>query len=161
MFNQNYDEYLRSILGYTPEDLYQGDFRQYDYQNITNENSKRELEDCYPDIYNIVYPIIQNTCKKNTRSITKDLIEDMTNEIYNQVIQKDEVRLQGQTNIKNSENTKETRHFNKNLSDLIKILLIRELLKRPIMPGPRPPYPPMPPRPPIRPYNRETDIYEY
>lgn len=167
MFNQDYDEYLRSILGYTPEDLYQGDFQQYQrqfdygYQNNTNENSRRELENCYPDVYNTVYPIVQNTCRKNTRAITKDLIEDMTNDIYNQVIQKDEVRLQSQTNQKKSENNKETRYLNKNLSDLIKILLIRELLKRPAIPTPRPPYPPMPPRPPIRPYNREADIYEY
>lgn len=171
MFNQDYDEYLRSILGYAPnnrlDELYQGDFQQYQrqydytYQDINDENNRRELENCYPEIYSIVYPIIQKTCKKNTRGITKDLIEDMTNDVYNQVIQKDEVRLQSQTNNKNSDISKETRHFNKNLSDLIKILLIRELLRRPIMPGPRPHRPPMPPRPPMRPYNRETDIYEY
>ena len=74
------------------------------------------------------------------------------------------------------ENRGEDRQFrNRNLRDLIKILLIRELLGgirnpgRPPMPPPRPPmrppFPGGPGRPPFgpgpRPNNRYYDIYEY
>ena len=70
---------------------------------------------------------------------------------------------------------KETRQINRNLRDLIQILLIRELLRR-RRPGrpPMPPRPPMPgpgPRPPMRPpfgpqFNRNyqnlnKDFFEY
>ncbi len=72
-------------------------------------------------------------------------------------------------NRNSEEEPRETRQFNRNLSDIIRILLIRELLGRPNRPGNRPPFPPpgRPPRPPYRPvrppYNRdwENDIYEY
>ena len=51
------------------------------------------------------------------------------------------------------EETNEKRQFNSGLRDLVKILLIRELLNRPRPPRPpvRPPMPPRPPRPPMRP----------
>ena len=67
-----------------------------------------------------------------------------------------------------SEPRKETRQFNRGLSDIVRILLLRELLGRPGYPANRPPFPPpgrppfppyMPPRPP---YNRDyNDLYEY
>lgn len=68
------------------------------------------------------------------------------------------------------ENLRENRQFkNRGLSDLIRILLIRELLGRPGFPGNRPPRPPMRPpfpggpggRPPMMPrYYDDMDIYE-
>ena len=49
-------------------------------------------------------------------------------------------------------NDRETRQFNSGLRDLVKILLIRELLNRPRPFPPRPPVrPPMPPGPGTRP----------
>ena len=63
------------------------------------------------------------------------------------------------------ENRGEDRQFrNRGLQDLIRILLIRELLGRPGNPGHRPPRPPMEPgRPPMRPPfpgGRMSDLYE-
>ena len=57
------------------------------------------------------------------------------------------------TNIldKTNESTKETRYCNNGVCDIIRILLIRELLGGPNKPGPRPPFRPGP-RPPFGPY---------
>lgn len=161
MFNQDYDEYLRNVLGYSPngrmENIYQNEYGQYpmqydeNYWDANEEDRIRELEECYPDIYKLLYPIVQKECKNCNRSITKDLVEELTDKIYNQVsvnieMQAD-VNIQNQSNNRNQDEKKENRHFNRGLSDLIKILLIRELLG--MRPGrPRPPRPPFPPRPP-------------
>ena len=73
---------------------------------------------------------------------------------------------------------RQARHINRGLRDLIRILLIRELLGRPIFPGGnRPPMPPRPPRPPFpggpgnrpgmrppispRSFENDFDIYEF
>ena len=78
---------------------------------------------------------------------------------------KNDVRTSSNANVRKAEvnvteNSKgETRQFNSGLRDLVKILLIRELLNRPRPFPPRPPVrPPMPPgpgprppRPPMRP----------
>ena len=169
MFNQDYNEYLRSVLG---DGLYQNEYDQYPMQydggfwDRNDENRRRELEECYPDIYKLLYPIVQKECRNNTRSLTKDVIEELTDRIYNQVIQNNEIQLniniQNQSNNRAQENNKETRQFNRGLSDLIKILIIRELLGfRPGRPGPRPrsPRPMMPP--PRPPFYRDNDVYEY
>lgn len=131
MENSLYEEYMRSVLGYN-------NTYDYEYSRIEN-NQNNELEQCYPEMYRIVYPMVQKACNENTRTINKELIDEMTNEIYFSV-EDDEL---------NEDRSKENRNVrNPILNDLIRILLLRELIGRPQ--GPRPPMPP-PPRPPIRP----------
>ena len=64
-----YEEYMRSVLGYQPMNNYQNTYyNNYDnYEPIQTPMSMtttamsniqiRELEKCYPEIYNIIYPI--------------------------------------------------------------------------------------------------------
>lgn len=175
-----YEEYMRSVLGYQPMNTYDMNYDNWKMQNMTAMNTiqMKELEDCYPDIYRIVYPMIQKACSQNTRTVTRELIESMTDEIYFAVEDKEMVESQ------DKEEKTEDRQIrrNTNLNDLIRILLLRELLGRPGFPGPQggrpprpgPPRPPMrppmgPPRPGMGPFNRQSygsfdgeyDLYEY
>lgn len=194
MYNETYDEYIRSILGYPSNTNSYNNYQDYNYETA----SDMELEKCYPEIYKIIYPMITKKCNNVRNSITNEEIEDMTDEIYYAIEANNEIQLninltnnvktnnmqrtsekKPEVNIKESTGEKrETRQINRNLRDLIKILIIRELLNRPgnigRPPRPRPPMPgPRPPvRPPfgtgggIRPFNREFepsnyDIFEY
>ncbi len=163
---QNYEEYLKSVLGYSP--YVQNGFT---YQNSVDdmfylggfpedrvENS--DLTQFYPEIYKIVYPMVCKVCNINSgKRFTKELLEQMTNEIYNNVEPKETV-LQERVPLKNGDvrnpNCKDTeqviresRHKNYLLQDLIRILLLKEW-GRPGRPPYRPPMPP-PPRPPFPP----------
>lgn len=153
MYNQSYDDYIRSVLGYQDSD-FRDDFYDYNYTSLSNNNYDR-LDDLYPDIYKIVYPMVQRRCQNLDAPITRENIDMITEELYSNI---ENGRNQGEVN--NSE-SQETRQFNGGgISDIIKILLIRELLgrsRRPCnRPGCRPPFPPPPGRPPFY-----RDIYEY
>ncbi len=107
MYNETYDDYIRSILGYPARNQ----FEQYnqempEYQNYqeyrnptfnTNINISEnniELEKNYPEIYKIVYPMVAKKCE-NARSETfsKNDIENMTDEIYYALEEKQEKRI--------------------------------------------------------------------
>lgn len=155
MYNETYDEYIRSILGYPPINSYNNyenyNTRNNDYNMIEDE----KITECYPEIYKIVYPMIKTKCNNIQGNVTSENIENMTDEIYYSLEEKD-VKV-----AENNGEKRETRQINRGLRDLIKILLIRELLNRrrrphfphPPMHGPRPPM-----RPPFRPGMREVGI---
>lgn len=173
-----YEEYMRSVLGYQPVNYDNTYDIWYDrFENIQTQ----ELENCYPEIYRIVYPMVQKACSQNTRPITQDLVDSMTDEIYFAIEDREmlESRKNDEKNIKETEDRQIRR--NTNLNDLIRILILRELLGKPGFPGGRPPRP-RPPRPPMRPpmgpqprpqprpgmnqFNRDllsqyNDLYEY
>lgn len=195
MYNETYEDYIRSILGYPN---YGATYQQQPMAiNYERNDQNAEIENCYPEIYKVVYPMICKACSNNNRPITPDLIDELTNEIYLSIESDNEINVtinltnevggnvenrstNGRTTTKSSsiskeeikENRGEDRQFrNRGLQDLIRILLIRELLGRPGRPGHRPPFapprppmrPPFPPggpghRPPIMP--RDMDLYE-
>ncbi len=202
MYDNNYEEYIRSILGYpNTTNFNQNQMYQNEYPNPSQVNIRNNLEEFYPEIYKIIYPMVKKACESNMRVNSREEIEQMTDEIYsaledsNQInvninlgnavtttnsnqtesrneVHKDEVQKkfpEKQAAENRSPETQDKRSpRNNNLRDLIKILLIRELLRRPSHHFPqRPPYnrPPRPPmRPPIMPRNYEQplyDIYEY
>jgi len=148
-----YEEYMRSVLGYQPmNNTYDMNYDNWEMPNMTAMNAIQiqELENCYPEIYRIVYPMVQRACNQNTKPLTRDLIDSMTDEIYFAIEDK-EMQDNRQKDEKNED--RQIRR-NTNLNDLIRILILRELLGRPGFPGfpGRPPRPPMrPPRPPMRP----------
>lgn len=200
MYNETYDEYIRSILGYPPMRTY-NNYQDNNDQNISYETRENtDLEKCYPEIYKIVYPMITKKCNNVRSTLTNDDIENMTDEIFYALEERNETRLN--INLTNDVRTtaqydktktvekkpdvkiketisekRETRQTNRELRDLIKILIIRELLNkpgrppmsRPPMPGPgtKPPVrPPFRPGPGRIPFNREFetssyDIFEY
>lgn len=225
MYNDSYNEYIRSVLG-SPEQ-----YTDYDYDNNYNYYETRnntQIEDCYPEIYNIVYPMVQKRCQNITEPVTKDEVEKMVEELYGSLEGNDDINVnitvnnnidklnsiqleQNRTEDKKSNDTeikprtnyrqqpnrstglfrpnvepkreeplpprvdsntefrnkqedrnvlkeaiqepKETRFCNNGLCDIIRILLVRELIGGPNRPGwpgnQRPPFPP-----PGRPGNR-------
>lgn len=90
MYYQNYEDYIRSILGYpvsTSSNTYQNNtynYSNYNYEpmanNIPRYNS--EILELYPEIYKIVNPMVCKICEANSKPITRELIEQMTDEIY-------------------------------------------------------------------------------
>lgn len=199
MYDNQYEEYIRSVLGYpSTTNMNQNQMYQNEYPNPSQINMRNDLEECYPEIYKIIYPMVKKACDGNMGANSREEIERMTDEIYSALEDSNQInvninlgntvsttnmnRTQNRNEIskeefqkKNSEKQEvENRNIetesrisprNNNLRDLIKILLIRELLRRrhnhfP----PRPPHNPRPPmRPPIMPRNYQPlyDIYEY
>lgn len=199
MYDNQYEEYIRSVLGYpSTTNMNQNQMYQNEYLNPSQINMRNDLEDFYPEIYKIIYPMVKKACEGNMRANSREEIEQMTDEIYSAIEDNNQINVNinlGNTvsstnmnrtqnrndiykeNVQNKSSEKqeienrsieeETRRRprNNNLRDLIKILLIRELLRRPHdhFP-PRPPHHPRPPmRPPIMPRNYQPlyDIYEY
>lgn len=130
----------------------------------------QELESCYPDIYRIVYPMVQKACSENRGEVTAELIDRLTDEIYSAVEDRELLQNRGisesetNANLKTSTTSNKTEdryckdcnniQRNTGVNDIIRILLLRELIGRPGFPGfrpPRPPPPSRPPRPPMRP----------
>lgn len=173
---QNYEDYMRSVLGYVPNTT-----NTY-YNNSPNTYMPEQVSDAieekaewYPEIYNIVYPMVRKACEENQNSdLTEDLIENMTNIIYTN-IEVGDVDVSGnqsqtiQPELRNGDvinpraklqpqrETRGPRHNNPILRDLIRILILREFFDRrqyghhfPGRPGPRPPFRPgMPPQRPV------------
>lgn len=130
-------------------------------------NSREEIEQMTDEIYSAIEDNNQinvNINLGNTISTTNMNRTQNRNEIPKEEIQKKSSEKQEMEN-RNIEGESRISPRNNNLRDLIKILLIRELLRRrhnhfP----PRPPHNPRPPmRPPIMPRNYQPlyDIYEY
>ena len=173
MNNLLYEDYMRSVLGYSPieyQDTYDTNYNTYNSMYNRTNFEIQELENCYPDIYVLVYPMVQKICMNNTRPITKELVDEMTKEIYFSIEDNEIGETRGKeenTNV-NSKDNIENRTIqikNRTLNDLIRILILRELLGRPgnipgRLPRPRPPQP-QTPRPPMRPPMPRTDIRGY
>lgn len=140
MYYQNYEDYMRQVLGYpniSPNIYELYNYRAespyedtYNYRNQTTGDfitnmSDEEIKDCYPEIYNQVYPIVCKVCEANTMPITKELIEKMTDEVYGVV--------EGNSTIVNvrvdTPKTDENRSFNiESSSDNIKTPTINSLV---------------------------------
>ena len=144
---------------YRSYDNYLQNNNKYSYDSNTYIQSINKL---YPEIYRIIYPIIQKECsKRNITSLNDSLLDKMVDEIYN-VIESDDSINDISAPIKNGDVrnpriNRPPRRNNQLLRDLIRILLLREILgERPEtcfgcqnnFPG-GPGMPPPPPRPPI------------
>ncbi len=178
MNNQNYEDYMRSVLGYVPNtsNTYYNNSQSYMPEQVT-ENVIEEKTEWYPEIYKIVYPMVCKACDENQNSdITEDLIENMTNIVYTN-IEVGDVEVKGnqsqtiQPELKNGDvvnprakiqqqrETRGPRPNNPILRDLIRILILREFFdrRRPPYhgrPGPRPPFHGGPGAGPIPPFPR-------
>lgn len=174
MYNQSYDDYLRNVLGiqhnynntyantnYNRDDFFANDISMNATYN-TYGMSREQLESCFPLIYNIINPLVIRTWNINTKPITNELIEQVTEQIYDTVADHDR-RIKLNINLTNavrgSESSNETenreskvevRHSSEDtqpnylLKDLIRILLVKDLIERQNNMQPN--------RPPIRPF---------
>lgn len=134
-----YDDYMRDALGYSnmnypntcmnTQATYQGMYPSYD-----------NLERMYPNTYRVVYPMVVLMCNRVTMPITESVLDRMTDDIY------DRAKVDGRINIEDSletenredgstrenfdEETRQRPRRNPFFRDMIRILLIRELLGR-------------------------------
>lgn len=150
MYNSNYEEYMQNVLGYNirPQNTYQMPENIYEMQRGSSYENM-DLENLYPDIYRMIQPMVQKVCMRATGVINEEMVRSMTDEVYNAMTEEtrevkdvkkssNEVRTNSSQNIRKVE---EPRQNNFLLRDLIRILIIKELLRR------RPGRPPMRPGP--------------
>ena len=179
MYYQNYEDYMRQVLGYPINDP--NIYETYDYRNentylsnqVQNNLTEAEIKALYPDSYNVIYPLVCRACETNNEPISKSVVDKMTDDVYklvernetvvnikietqnresNQVSARQETKREltpKRTPIKNE--SRETRQTNTPLlRDLIKILILQRLLGRGVIAPPRT-IPPRPPFPPVGP----------
>lgn len=159
MYNQTYEDYMRNVLGYIPtnkdmEYTYRND---YQMNNMHSYRSTVDVEAMYPDIYKIIYPMVKKACASSMGEINEKNIEQITMEVFTNV--EVNMNVENQSNMQNrktdtklntkvevNRNTQENRNNNSLLRDLIRILVLREIIdgnrpNHPPFPGPRPPFP--------------------
>ena len=175
MYNNPYEEYMRNSLGYNMNPMMNMGMNQTNpmmemYETEGNFTcDQASIDDMYPEIYRIIYPMICKACMAINENVTEDLVSRITNEVYMNVEHMEAVQpnrgstitLQPNKTMKNDSISKttsnsiqnvrqETRQRNPLLNDLIRILVLRELVGNPGRPRPRPPFNPQP-RPPFGP----------
>lgn len=164
MYNQTYDDYMRSAMGYYNNNSYRNnmDMNYMNTMNNMNMNNMTpmynmnnmnmnpnmfndDLEHLYPEVYRVIYPMVRSSCDRIQipgTNITDDMITRMTDDIY------DRVKADGRINVEvtvefrdndtkeaSSSETRQRRPRNRYLRDLIRILLLRELFRRRRFPG--------------------------
>ena len=85
MYYQNYEDYIRNILGYPIKQNLNINREFYsDTYNYSNNIPKysSEILNLYPEIYKIINPMVCKICEANSKPITEELLEQMTDEIY-------------------------------------------------------------------------------
>ncbi len=89
MYYQNYEDYIRSILGYpVVQNGYTDTYENLNVNTTSTTNMYQiprysdEIMNLYPEIYKILNPMICKICEANTKPIDSELIEKMTDEIY-------------------------------------------------------------------------------
>ena len=179
MYYQNYEDYMRQVLGYPINDP--NIYETYDYRNentyssnqVQNNLTEAEMKALYPDSYNIIYPLVCKACEANNEPISKSVVDRMTDDVY-KLVERNETVVNIKIEAQNRENshvsarqemkreltpkstpikteTRETRQPNNPLlRDLIKILILQRLFGGGAITPPRP-MPPRPPFPPVGP----------
>ena len=158
MYYQNYEDYIRSVLGYPnycKENTYENEdyYNNEDYLKRSNCDLDEEtIENMYPDIYKKINPIIKKECDNlNNEKITKEKIDSIVDKIYFNIEPNKEV-----------ENRQLRRPNNPLLRDLIYILILERLFRRQGSVRPRPPRPNIPPFPnPRPPFMRNEGFNDY
>lgn len=176
MLYNDYEEYMREVLGY--KSMYnQSSANMYgNYYNNMSTNQYQEnginynFDQFYPKIYEIINPVVCKICDENTKPISEEVISDMIGKVYNTVITRIEadniININVTTSNENSKlvNTKSTNE-NRNPNNLaISQIqsqrpneqrrnpliedLIRILILKYLINSNQRPNPPRPPRPP-------------
>ena len=170
MYNNPYEEYMRNSLGYNwmPNmnmmNMNQANSMNEMYETEECTCNQTSVEDMYPEIYKIIYPMVCKACMAVSQNVTEDLVSRITNEIYVNVehmemfnetrsssisvspqvsknVKGDSINNKISSSSNNSSNVRqETRQRNPLLRDLIRILVLRELIGNPGRPRPRPPF---------------------
>lgn len=139
---QSYDDYIRSLLGYPNTNMNCPNTCMSSatpYQNMNQFSD--DLERMYPDTYRIVYPMVVSACNAVTMPVTEDIINRMTDDIYDRAVLDSRISIDINIEIENRDDSnsrqnpdnfsqRRPRRRNRFFRDLIRILLLRELLRR-------------------------------
>lgn len=123
MYYNEYDEYMKSVLGYPNLNdntycsscNYRINYNDMDYNNYTRAETAN-IEQMYPEIYRIINPMVCKACDNNTQPVTEYLIEQMTDDIYDNAVKKIEVKNVINLNIE----TRSAEDVNQNTSNISK-----------------------------------------
>jgi len=173
MYYQNYEDYMRTVLGYPTNNTFIGNDNLYNMDRVTTYDNRNNIEDMYPQLYKSINPIVCSVCDNFSGKLTEQILDNMVDEVYkkielnneimvkinieNREVEKTEKSLKQATNTQNRTgeitanrvNSSEDRQIRRNplLRDLIRILILNRILGG-LIPE-RPPRPPFPgPRPP-------------
>lgn len=143
MFYPNYDDYMRDVFYFNglsnPNSMYY-------MNNAVNTASlnNTSLNTLYPSIYRIINPVVQKVVNGNNyQFINEETVNNMVDGVYG-IVEGDINNVEKEANqdtrknttmVNSSQNstvsTANTNNFNNNLlRDLIRILIIKELLNR-------------------------------
>ena len=94
-----------------------------------------DLERMYPEVYRVVYPMVCFACDNIRTPVTEEMLDMMTDDIYDRVEADGRINVDISVEVRNNEAVQENRQRrprrrNRFLRDLIRILLLRELLRR-------------------------------
>lgn len=140
MAYQSYDDYMRNILGYPNMNCSNMCMNnQTPYQNMYQ--SSNSLERMYPDTYRIVYPMVVSACDMVNTPITEEMLDKMTDDIYDRAATDSRINIDINIEMESREDDesrqisddlrqRRPRRRNRFFRDLIRILLLRELLGR-------------------------------
>ena len=74
MYYQNYEDYMRAVLGYpVNNNVYTVNDNYYMEQIPTYINEKR-LEEMYPQIYRTINPLVCSTCEGFSGELTQETL---------------------------------------------------------------------------------------
>ena len=108
MYYNDYEDYMRNILGYSGINS-----NTYDFQD--RANSASNIEQMYPEIYKVINPMVCKMCDSNTQPVTEYLIEQMTDDIYDNVVNRIEIQNVINVNIgtRDYDNENEEKNLNR------------------------------------------------
>lgn len=109
MYNQTYDDYMRSVLGYSNLDGYRMNAMNMNNMGMntmssmgnmgmnnmgtmntmnTQDMSYEDIEQLYPEVYRVVYPMVCSSCDRiqfPNAPVTDEMVTHMTDDIYDRV----------------------------------------------------------------------------
>ena len=133
---QDYDEYMRSLMGYPSMRTSMNQPMNPGMTQFSNmDTCTDDLERMYPETYRVVYPMVCSACDNIRTPVTEEMVDMMTDDIYDRVEADGRIKIDISVEVRNNEETPENRQRrprrrNRFLRDLIRILLLRELIRR-------------------------------
>ena len=140
---QSYNDYMRNTLGYSSMNCPNSCMNMPSpYQNMFPLSD--DLERMYPDTYRVVYPMVVSACNMVSMPVTEEMLDRMTDDIYDRAAMDSRINIDinievetreedansGDRQMTSLSRPRRPRRRNRFFRDLIRILLLRELLGR-------------------------------
>lgn len=139
MSMSEYDDYMygmRNFNGMMMGGMYDNQMMNYNYNCNNSGMMNNSMENMYPEIYRVIQPMVIKACDSlrytnmGNTFITVNILDDLTDNIYRSIENEERSSEENSDSQRSGENDDNTRQRRNLLRDLIRILLIRELLRR-------------------------------